>query len=292
MEKENKEKKFYSFKYDKVFKAIFASEEDKELKLLSALIEECIESKIENLKLLKTELNVRTTKEKSKRLDLIAESSGKKLNIELNTSTELVTTIRNLNYFMAFCSENAVVGEKYDTESEFIHISLNYGMSMKEPLFYCFYLYDPKNKKFLSEKYKIFIVNIEKFSKLWYDKNEEVSKKPILAMLGINEEAKIDTFAKELNNGFVKESVIKLKRLNQDVDFVYGISPEEDDILIENTRVYLASKEAREEGIEIGEKIGEQRGKVVMCHELGLSINEIIDKTGLTKEEINNILNS
>lgn len=176
-----KEKRiFLAFNVDKVFKSIFLSEDDPKKELLANLLEEILEKKVTNLKVQTNELNVHHKKERYKRLDLVAEADGKKINVELNTSNDTATKVRNLNYYFSFCSQKARVEEAYDIDSEFLHISLNYNMSKNEPIISCYYLYDPKNENYLDKRYKYFIINLEKLSKCWYDNNnKEVEKRPI-----------------------------------------------------------------------------------------------------------------
>lgn len=88
---------FLAFDIDRVFKAIFLSEDDPDKKALTNLLEEVLEKKVTNLIVQNNELNVRSKNERNKRLDLIANADGKKINIELNTSSDTATKIRNLN---------------------------------------------------------------------------------------------------------------------------------------------------------------------------------------------------
>lgn len=274
MNRDIEEKKFYSLKYEQVFKKVFGSEEDKEFKLLTALVEECIDSKVENLKLLKTELSTGSTEKKYRGLQLVAESEGKKLKIEINISTSLPARARNVNHFMAFCSENAIVEERFDTDSEFVYISLDYVMDEEEPLFTCYSIHDHRTNECLVENHKIFVLNINRIFKRWVNKSAKIKEKPLLAMFGIEDEENLDAYAQEINNDLVKEVVLRLKKFNQDMNLGHGVSSELGDIYLKNTEIYLAEK----------------REKVIAYHELGLSIEEIMDKTGLSEEEIKDII--
>ncbi len=163
-----------------VFKSVFLSDNDQLKEVLTTLLEEVLQKKVTNLRVQTNELNVHHKNERNKRLDLVAEADGKKINVELNTSFDTATKVRNLNYYFSFCSQKAKIGQAYDIDSEFIHISLNYNMKKKGPIFNCFCLYDPKNCEFLDERYKFFVINLEKVADYWYTNNsKEVEKRPI-----------------------------------------------------------------------------------------------------------------
>jgi predicted transposase/invertase (TIGR01784 family) len=104
-----------------------------------------------------------------------------------------------------------------------------------------------------------------------------------------------------MNNAIIKESVDNLKRLNSDVAFVYGLTPEEDELLVRNTRDEFVRREAMAEGLAEGEAKGkaeglaegQAKGKAEGKTEIATnllkkdySIEEIVEITGLTKEEI------
>lgn len=286
----NETKTFYAFNIDKMFKAIFGADDEKSKKLLKELLSECLDIKIDKIiGFIPVELSARNKNERSKRLDLIVEVKGKKINIELNSSFNDVTRIRNLNYYFAFCSQHIIKSESYDIDSEFIHISLNYRAAKKDPLIAQYTFYDEKNKKELDKRFKYYEINVEKFAKFWYDKDmKNVRKKPLLTMIGIKEEDELDKYSKEMDLSSIKESVDKLKTLNSDKKFVYDISPEEEETLEKNTLQKIAHKEGKVEGIEEGiEKTNENI--VINLLKKDYPIKTIIDATGLSKEQIKEI---
>ena len=73
--------------------------------MLCALIGECIKEKIYNIDFIPIELNARRENERYKRLDVLAEADGKKINVELNSSYDEAGRVRNLNYYFSFCSQ-------------------------------------------------------------------------------------------------------------------------------------------------------------------------------------------
>ena len=299
---EIKEKTFYGFNYDKMFKAIFVGEDKKRTDLLCELLSECLETKVDRIiKFIPIELNARR-KKRYKRVDLLLEAGKRKINLELNSTYNEEDKIRNMNYYFSFCSQYTIAGEKYDIESEFIHISLNYNVRKDTPLIKCYTIYDKSHEEELDPRFKCYEINVEKFAKLWYDNDiESVKKAPILTMIGIKDEEELEKYSKKMNNAIIKESVDNLKRLNSDATFVYGLTPEEDEMLVRNTRDEFVRREAMAEGLAEGEAKGkaeglaegQAKGKAEGKTEIATnllkkdySIEEIVEITGLTKEEI------
>ena len=282
MTNEIKEKTFYGFNYDKMFKAIFVGEDKKKTDLLCELLSECLETKVDRIiKFIPIELNARR-KKRYKRVDLLLEAGKRKINLELNSTYNEEDKIRNMNYYFSFCSQYTIAGEKYDIESEFIHISLNYNVRKDTPLIKCYTIYDKSHEEELDPRFKYYEINVEKFAKLWYDNDiESVMKAPILTMIGIKDEEELEKYSKKMNNAIIKESVDNLKRLNSDAAFVYGLTPEEDEMLVRNTRDELVRREALTEG--------EAEGKTKIAINLlkkNYPVDEIVEITGLSKEDI------
>ena len=298
MTNEIKEKTFYGFNYDKMFKAIFVGEDKKRTDLLCELLSECLETKVDRIiKFIPIELNARR-KKRYKRVDLLLEAGKRKINLELNSTYNEEDKIRNMNYYFSFCSQYTIAGEKYDIESEFIHISLNYNVRKDTPLIKCYTIYDKSHDEELDSRFKYYEINVEKFAKLWYDNDiESVMKAPILTMIGIKDEEELEKYSKKMNNAIIKESVDNLKRLNSDAAFVYGLTPEEDEMLVRNTRDELVRREALAEGKAKGKNEGLAEGKAEGKAEIAINllkksypVDEIVEITGLTKEEIEKLI--
>ena len=290
MTNEIKEKTFYGFNYDKMFKAIFVGEDKKRTDLLCELLSECLETKVDRIiKFIPIELNARR-KKRYKRVDLLLEAGKRKINLELNSTYSEADKIRNMNYYFSFCSQYTIAGEKYDIESEFIHISLNYNVKKDTPLIKCYTIYDKSHNEELDPRFKYYEINVEKFAKLWYDNDiESVKKAPILTMIGIKDEEELEKYSKKMNNAIIKESVDNLKRLNSDAAFVYGLTPEEDEMLVRNTRDELVRRDALAEGKTEGLAEGKAEGKAEIAINLlkkNYPVDEIVEITGLSKEDI------
>lgn len=284
------EERFFGQKYDRVFKAVYLDENN--FKLLEAILSECFNTKVKVLKLLLSELKVRTKHEKTKRLDCTVKLDGKKVNLEINTSNSEVTKIRNLAFFNSFYSQNAKVGKMYSNKIEFVHISLNFGESLSKPLTRNYLLHDRLHNMDYTDKYKVMEVNVDRFAKFWYDKNEEEMRKhPLLISLSLGKEDLKD-FKNYINDGNITEVVNKVMKLNEDPEFVYDLTEEEEAMVMYNSEM----AEATENGIKIGLNEGKEEGKKEEKQSIaqkmlvdGMPIEKISQFTGLTIEEIHKL---
>jgi len=84
-------RKYYTARYDKMFKAIFVSD-DKEL--IDALLSDCLGEEVHVIKFLNTELGVKSWWKK--RLDCLVKAKDKYINIEINTNFGKVIRVRNI----------------------------------------------------------------------------------------------------------------------------------------------------------------------------------------------------
>ena len=106
---DRKGKKFYTTKYDRIFKAIFVQENDHHL--MEALLSECLDSKVK-IKYLYPELAVNNIEDKEKKVDVLIELEGKKVLIKLNTKGKGIR-LGNFNYFTSFYSTRIKRGADY-----------------------------------------------------------------------------------------------------------------------------------------------------------------------------------
>lgn len=215
--KTNTKQNFFSFNYDRVFKAIFCSEEARrkeDFHLLERLLKDIIKENIKVLKIMSPELAVTNAKERTKRLDLLIESHGKVVHMELNTSCSLENKIKNNCFFFSFYAQNTKVGEEFDTDLMFIHISLNYGMGKTDKL-----IIDTNN---FSDEFetvlpniRILHVNLDNYKKLWYDNvAKENVKGSLLTLISLKNKEDIKRYAESVDDPDVKECVDRLMILN------------------------------------------------------------------------------
>ena len=129
---------------------------------------------------------------------------------------------------------------------------------------------------------------MEKLKEIWYDKNElEIEKNKYLLMLDME----ISDLKKLSKDEVVKEYMEKIEKLNEDPIFINWITKEKDEQMIKNTQLYRATQEGINIGISQGISQGMEKEKISVAKTLlnkNMSVEDIMDITGLTKEEIEN----
>ena len=127
---------------------------------------------------------------------------------------------------------------------------------------------------------------MEKLKKIWYDKNElEIEKNKYLLMLDME----IKDIKKLPKDKVVREYMEKIEKLNNDPMFINWITKEKDEQMIKNTQLYNATQEGINIGISQGINQGMKQEKIEIAKSMlkkNMVIEDIIDITGLSKEEI------
>ncbi len=278
--------KFYNLKYDRVFKTIVQNNP----RVLEVILSDILDCEVEIVTFVPTELPIKNKRSKVNTLDILLKTKDNKiLNVELNTNFDKFTKERNLVYYTSLYSQKKLRGsnlEEIDEELEVIHIDINFNESKKEEAKRIYYVQDKSGKKY-SENFKIITVNIAKYKEEWYDKNIKGNNKHIyLVMLDANEEelgklGKIDKIIEGINK--------EVEKLNDDFVFKREISREEENEIRTKMRIKEAKQEGISQGISQGKIEGEKSKAMAIATNMlnkGLSIEEIIELTGLTKEEL------
>ena len=294
MVKTNAKQNFFSFNYDRVFKAIFCSEEARRKEDFHLLERFIIKENIKVLKIMSPELAVTNAKERTKRLDLLIESHGKVVHMELNTSCSLENKIKNNCFFFSFYAQNTKVGEEFDTDLMFIHISLNYGMGKTDKL-----IIDTNN---FSDEFetvlpniRILHVNLDNYKKLWYDNvAKENVKGSLLTLISLKNKEDIKRYAESVDDPDVKECVDRLMILNENtIKSFWNLTPEQENRMMQNTREKLIREKSEKRGLQKGKNIGLAEGLVegkisIARNMINMNIGKEIIKsaTGLSEEEI------
>lgn len=195
------------------------------------------------LKLLNSELTVRNKQEKIKTVDVLVETKNKmKINLELNTSNDLATRVRNMHYLTSFYSQQSKRGERYDVETSFVQINLNYNALEDEDIVE---RYTFKNEVGKPRKVNLSIidVNMDKLMQVCYDKPEKLKKYKYLHMLDVKDINELEKISK--GDKVMEKYKDKIEEINSDPEFVFDY--EDDRIRLENTKIYLKEKEVKQE---------------------------------------------
>ena len=268
-------KKFYTGKYDRVFKTILFDEDDVEI--TKEFLKRLLKVEIEEIRYLKNELPVRNVEERTKIVDVLVKVNGVYLHMEINTSNPMYLHIRNLIFFETLFTKKTKVGETYDAFTKFIHIDLTYGIKGDDKEYREYYMMDEEQKKYIKNK-EIVEYNMDKIMSFWYNQEEKKIKEyRHLIMLDLEKE-ELERLSK--GDDLVKEFAEKLIKLNEDETFQSAMTYEEDQKLILNTEKQMAFSD----GIK-------EKNKEVVIGMLkdNLDINLISKYTNTTIEEIEQI---
>ena len=293
MKNKRRQNQFLAFNYDRVFKSIFCSEEARrkeDFHLLERLISDVIKEKVKVIKIMSPELAVTSTRERTKRLDLLIESHGKVVHMELNTSWNLENKIKNNCFFFSFYSQNTKVGENFNTNTTFIHISLNYGMGKNDTL-----IIDTSEYKKILPNIRMLHVNLDNYKRIWYDNvAKENMKGSLLTLISLKNKEDIKRYAESVDDPDVKECVDRLMILNENtIKSFWNLTPEQENRMMQNTREKLIREKSEKRGLQKGKNIGLVEGKISIARNMiNMNIGKDIIKsaTGLSEEEIEKIM--
>lgn len=301
MKNKRRKKLFFAFNYDRVFKSVFCSEEvrrKEDFHLLERLISDIIKERIKVIKIMSPELAVTSTRERTKRLDLLIESHGKVVHMELNTSWNLENKIRNNCFFFSFYSQNTKVGENFDTNITFIHISLNYGMGKNDNL-----IIDTNN---LSSEYKKILpnirmlhVNLDNYKRIWYDNvAKENMEGSLLTLISLKSKEDIKRYAESVDDQDVKECAKKLMILNENtIKSFWNLTPEQENRMMQNTRENIIRERSEARGLKMGKAegklLGKNEEKIAIAKNMikrNMNLDIIKDITRLSEKEIKKLI--
>ncbi len=273
---------FYTCKYDKAFKEIMMKEENFEI--LKKVLESILEVTIEKIELQPLHIPTGNIHLKGKEVDLLVITEQGKIEVEVNTYYNDYVRVRNFSYITSIYNNQVTVGEKYNEDTNIIQINLNYGV--KDTEYKRIYKVRDETGKEYIKNFCIYEINMEKLKEIWYDKNElEIEKNKYLLMLDME----ISDLKKLSKDRVVKEYMEKIEKLNNDPMFINWITKEKDEQMIKNTQLYNATQEGINIGISQGINQGLQKRNIEIAKSMlnkNMNIEDIIDITGLSKEEI------
>lgn len=283
---------------DIAFKKIFGVEENKDL--LIALINSIVstEDQVEDLTLLNP-YNVKNFKtDKLSILDIKAKgSTGKQFNIEIQITDEADYDKRALYYWGKLYTEQLKTSEDYAKLNKTIGIHiLNFtSITGTERYHHAFHLVDEQTGLHYFKDIELHTIELNKFSKNSDDDlNSLVAKiKDALdvwiAFLTRNDLLDPGNLPKALDNPGLKKALTVLEVMNFSTIEREAYEEHLKWFRIEANTLKKAEAKARAEGIEIGEARGEANKTLEMATKMlakNMSINEIVELTGLTIEQI------
>ena len=281
--------KFYTAKFDCVFKTIFCDEDNPSL--LKKLLERIFKKKIESIEFLRSELPVVSVVDRSKTVDVLVKVDDEYLHIELNCNYKNYLHTRNFIYFTNIYSRKTVRGKKYDFKTKFIHIDFTYGLSKKIEDVTHYYVMSNNGKKYI-HNFEIIEYNMDKITDYWYNLDmEKVKEYKHLIMLDL-EKDDLD----KISNGddFVEAYEDKVTDLNNQETFRSFMSYEEDQELIQNTEKAMAYEEGISQGISQGIEQGSQKKQIEIAKNMlakKMDISTVSELTGLDADTLKKLSN-
>lgn len=290
--------KFYTSRYDRLFKKIFFKEEDHDL--LEELIKEITNLVICVEKIVNCELPITDIFEKAKRVDGIIDTTKERIHIEINSDTKDYYRMRNFLYFVSIMLEDIKRGKNYNPKKKYIHISLDFSDKNNLQNITKYRCYDVINKVATVKNITLYYVNVNRIKRICKENKNLQKEYALLYALDLGKEELVD-FAERTNNKMVKKYKDEITKLNDDTIVIKSLTYEEDREMLMNAIKEDYLEEGRELGVKEGHKLGIKEG-----HELGIkegqnqnkletakkllemnmSLDDIVNVTGLKKKNV------
>ena len=296
---------------DLAFKKIFGVEENKDLliSLINSIVSKA--DQVTGVTLLNPYNPKNFKHDKLSILDIKAEGvDGKRFNIEIQISDEADYDKRALYYWAKLYTEQLKSSQDYSTLSKAIGIHILNFTSIPQVDKYhnVFHITEKDSGLLYFKDLELHTIELNKFTKNSDDKLSDIIAKVKstldmwVAFLTRHDLLNKDNLPKELDDASLKKALTVLDVMNFSQEEREAYEDHLKWLRIEaNTLKKYEQKgreEGREEGIKIGEARGETKGKAEGKAELikimltkGKSIDEIIEFTGLPKEEIEKLTN-
>lgn len=271
--------KFYTCKYDRVFKEVMLSKENEEL--LKWFLEDILKVSIKSIEVNTIEMNNGNINVKRKYVDVMLKTNVGKIEIEVNACNESYVHPRNMAYISNIYSNHILVGCDYSEEIPIIQINFSYGLKDNEKL-RVYKMKDESGKEYI-KNLTIYEINMEYYKKIWDNGDEEeIKKNKYYIMLDLEKE-ELEKISKK--DKVVERYMTKIVRVNGNPEFQAFMTYEEDQEKIFNTRMKESMKRGLEQGIEQGKREGIFE-TAKNLKKLGITTEDIMKATGLSLEEV------
>lgn len=274
--------KFYTSKYDRLFKKIFFKEEDHDL--LEELIKEITNLVICVEKIVNCELPITDIFEKEKRVDGIIDTTKERIHIEINSDTKDYYRMRNFLYFVAIMLEDIKRGKNYNPKKKYIHISLDFSDKNHLQNITKYRCYDVINRVATVKNITLYYVNVSRIKRICNEKKDLQKEYALLYALDLGKE-ELMKFAERTDNKMVKKYKDEITKLNDDTIVIKSLTYEEDREMLMNA----IKEDYLEEGRVLGVKEGQNQTKLETAKkllEMNMSLDDIVNVTGLNKKNV------
>lgn len=294
-----KEGEIIPLTFDYMFTGIFNKEEN--IDILEEFISFYLDIELKeikgNLKLLSRDLELENKNQAGRRVDLLLDYKGKKINIELSNYMSKYIIERNIVYACSVHSRQLKYQDtSYKKIEKTIQINLLGYNSKQKSVKESYYLKNDNGDK-LSEKLEIDIIDMEKGKKMWY--TEPTNKLAGWCKLFMSRNAEeLEESRKGIMENKVGEKLeSEVRKLSEDNEMVELYTKLSRDELERNTYIEEAKeigheegfKSGLEEGIKEGRKEGRKEGIEQGVQQNKKEIAKEMLKLGIDKEQISQI---
>ena len=246
-------------------------------KLISYFIDVTYEELLSSMKLVKNELDKYYNDSKEERSDFVAEVGDTKINIEINNNDSIETMERNMEYAHRLYAERVKIGESYkDKYNQVIQLNLNNFAFKENDKIIDIYSFQNDCGIVLNKKIIIIEIFVPNLRKKCYNLGKESlseAEKYILALVEQDKEFSIDIGG---DIDIMIEYVDDAGNVTMGTNFGESYDKE-----------WALKDQGRREG-----KIEEKKELALKLHELKVDNNIIIQATGLSIEELKNMVKS
>lgn len=272
--------------YDRAFK-LFANLYSKEL--VDFIINLCkLNMECNNYNLINNEITTFYKDDKLMVTDLVYKLNDNSfLNIELNTSKSKYLMYKNLLYIYKIILSNQYIGEKY---KEITVIQVNFDLYSFKDMDKVKNVIKVMNKDNLKEYLNTFTIFHFELDKAW-NNEYNVSEEGIRFLRMLSSESKILNKYLAGNNLFLKKVADFMEEYSNNINNLLYYDKKELDDYIRESELNDSYNNGKSEGVSQGKKENsiEIAAKMLIKNK---PIEEILDITGLTKEEILKLKNN
>lgn len=257
------------------------------------------------------ELPIINKNSKRYKCDIIIGIAKQLINLEMNASYYEGIIEKNNSYLFRMLGDRFNKGENYIDGKKIIQINIdNYKKYKGDKLLYRFTIKEDETLELETENYESYHISLPYLKEKCYNK-EKLSRLEKLCEIFLFDDAK-EAYKITGDDNVMKKAVRTLEELSQDENIVGLYDAEEVERKVWNTKLLYATKVGTEEGMKKGIKKGMEKGmekgmkqgikkgieqgkneaQIQTAQKLikmGLSKEQIVEATGLSIEQLNNL---
>ena len=276
----------YNFTYDMVFKSSLSNHPKSVIRLIKEFVPDLKDIDINEQVVFLDKENITGLDIQGTIFDVNVQIASNLVELEMQKKKrKYVMQNRMLKYFVDIVNNSFEKGGTYNHQACYSLWFLGFELFKDDEAFHSFELYDKDTNQRLVDDAKIITVEFVKFKEKDYNDNRwyKIFVTSDLSLL-------------KGDDPIMNELVDEIKNLNNDKEFVLRIDARERALREQNAMLEAAEEKGLQQGIEKGIEQGIEQGKISEkidiaknAKSIGLSCEQIIKLTGLSKEEIESL---